>query len=348
MEWIDLRSDTVTLPTPKMREAIANAELGDDVFGEDPTVNRLQSMAAEMLGMEDALFVPSGTMGNLTGILAHCGRGDEAIVGDQSHTFFYEAGGMSVLGGVHPHPVPNQPDGTMSLEAIEEAIRPTDNPHYPISRLIVIENTHNRCGGAPLTPEYTRNVGDLAKARGLRLHIDGARIFNAAAAFGVQVQELTAPADSVMFCLSKGLCAPVGSLICGSEEFIRRAHRIRKVLGGGMRQAGVLAAAGVVALQTMVERVEEDHQKARKLAEGIKGLPGLDLKADFPVTNMVLLNLTSDSALNALQLKDALWEKRIKVVPRAERTMRLVVHYWIDDQAIERVIDEFQRLFGNA
>jgi threonine aldolase len=199
-----------------------------------------------------------------------------------------------------------------------------------------------------LTVKYTREVGDLAKVKGLRLHIDGARIFNAAAALGVQASELTAPADSVMFCLSKGLCAPVGSLVCGTEDFVLRARRIRKVLGGGMRQAGVLAAAGIVALQTMVDRVEEDHKLAKKLAKGIKDLPGVVLNSDIPQTNMVIFKLSSDSAMDVSQLKDALWEKKIKVVPRGRRTIRLVVHYWIDDQAIEKVVVEFQRLLGNA
>ena len=255
MNYIDLRSDTVTQPTPAMREAMAKADVGDDVYGEDPTVNELQAKAASMLGKEAGLFVPSGTMGNLAAILAHCNRGDEIILGNLAHTFLFEAGGIAALGGVHPHTLPNQPDGRIDLDDIREAIRP-DNPHMPITRAVTIENTHNRCGGVPLTVEYTQAVGDLAHENGLSLHLDGARIFDAAAALDVDVKELTDPVDSVTFCLSKGLCAPVGSIICGSTEFIQRAHRIRKQLGGGMRQAGILAAAGIVALDEIVPRIK--------------------------------------------------------------------------------------------
>ena len=248
MNTIDLRSDTVTKPTPAMREAMAQAEVGDDVYGEDPTVNRLQAMAAELLGQEAGLFVPSGTMGNLAALLSHCGRGDEFILGDKAHTFLYEAGGAAALGGLHPHTIPNQADGRLRLEDIRAAIR-GDDPHLPPTRLVTLENTHNRCGGAVLTAAYTRSVCELAREHGLRVHLDGARIFNAAAALDVDVADLTAPVDSVTFCLSKGLCAPVGSVLCGSKEFIDRALRMRKQLGGGMRQVGVLAAAGIVALE---------------------------------------------------------------------------------------------------
>lgn len=258
MKIIDLRSDTVTQPTPAMREAMAKAVVGDDVFGEDPTVNRLQEMAAVLMGKEAGLFVASGTMGNLAAILAHCGRGDEVILGNKAHTFLFEAGGISALGGVHSHQVPNQADGSLALGDILAAIR-SDDPHNPITRLVVLENTHNRCGGVYQTAAYTRAAGDLAHQHSISLHLDGARIFNAAAAQGLLAKELTSPVDSVTFCLSKGLCAPVGSVLCGSKDFIFRAHRIRKQLGGGMRQAGVLAAAGIVALQTMVARIGEDH-----------------------------------------------------------------------------------------
>jgi threonine aldolase len=248
---IDLRSDTVTHPTPAMREAMARAEVGDDVFGDDPTVNRLQEMAAERMGKEAGLFVPSGTMGNLAAVLSHCGRGDEVILGSKSHTFLYEAGGVSALGGVHSHQASNQPDGTLDLGEVRGAIRSEDD-HFPVTRLICLENTHNRCGGVALTVEYTRAAGELAHEHGLALHLDGARIFNAAVALGVEAGDLAAPADSITFCLSKALSAPVGSVLCGSKDFIARARRARKQLGGGMRQAGVLAAAGIVALETMV------------------------------------------------------------------------------------------------
>jgi len=248
MKIIDLRSDTVTKPTEEMRRAMAMAEVGDDVYGEDPTINRLQEMAAEMMGKEAGLFVPSGTMGNLLSVLNVCGRGDEVIMGNLGHTFLFEAGGISALGGVFPHTLPNQADGSLLLSDIENAIRP-DDIHDPITRMVILENTHNRCGGTVLTPEYTQSVADLAHKHQLHLHLDGARIFNAAAALGVKAAQLTAPVDSVTFCLSKGLCAPVGSVVCGSREFIKQGLRTRKVLGGGMRQAGVLAAAGIIALE---------------------------------------------------------------------------------------------------
>jgi len=345
MDWIDLRSDTVTLPTPEMRQAMANAELGDDVYGEDPTVNRLEALVAERFGKQSGLFVPSGTMGNLAAVLAHCGRGDEVILGDCSHTFLYEAGGMAALGGVHPHTVPNQTDGTLALEDIAAAIRP-DNPHFPISRLICLENTHNRCGGVPLTVEYTRQVGELAERNSLRLHIDGARIFNAAVALGVSSAELVAPADSVMICFSKALCAPVGSALCGDEEFIRRARRMRKQLGGGMRQAGVLAAAGVVALESMVDRLADDHARARLLADGLREIRGLSLETEIPPTNMVYIQLTPQALINASMLVEALAGKGIKVSSIGANRMRLVVHHWIDDQAIEYTIESFRQALG--
>ncbi|MBK9779062.1 MAG: low-specificity L-threonine aldolase [Anaerolineales bacterium] len=253
MNYVDLRSDTVTKPTPEMREAMAEAEVGDDVYGDDPTVNLLQVKAAEMLGKEAALFVPSGTMGNLLALLVHCARGEEVICGDKSHIYVNEAGGMAALGGIFPHPIPNQADGTLRLEDIRASIQPDDS-HRTISRLVCIENTQNMCGGVVLGVDYTRQVGQLAKENGLKFHIDGARIFNAAAALDVDIKQLVAPADSVMFCLSKGLVSPIGSMLVGSKEFISRAHRLRKMLGGGMRQAGVMAAAGLISLEKMTTR----------------------------------------------------------------------------------------------
>lgn len=345
MDEVDLRSDTVTWPTPEMRRAMAAAEVGDDVFGEDPTVNRLQAMAADRLGKEAALFVPSGTMGNLAAILAHCGRGDEIILGDKAHTFLYEAGGVAALGGVHPHPIPNQADGSLRLESIEAAIRP-DDPHFPVSRLICLENTHNRCGGVALTPEYTAAVGALARRHGLRLHLDGARIFNAAAALGVDARELAAPADSVTFCLSKALCAPVGSVLCGSAEFIRQARRIRKQLGGGMRQAGVLAAAGIVALEMMVDRLAEDHARAKRLAQGLAGIPGIVLDPGTPQTNMVFLNLHEDVPLDAAQVAERLKAFGVRVHPSGPRRFRLVTHYWVDDGGVDRAVEGFRRVLS--
>jgi len=342
MEWIDLRSDTVTLPTPEMRQAMAYAELGDDVFGEDPTVNRLETQMAERLGKQAGLFVPSGTMGNLTALLTHCGRGDEVILGDLSHTFLFEAGGMSALGGIHPFTIPNQSDGTLRFDDIESAIR-ADNPHFPISRLICLENTHNRCGGVPITSEYTRKVGDLARRYSLKLHIDGARIFNAAVALNVPAAELAAPADSVMICLSKALCAPVGSVVCGDSDFIQRARRVRKQLGGGMRQAGVIAAAGIVALENMVDRLVEDHKRAGILAERLREIPGLILEAERPPTNMVYVQFAEDAPISAPELAQMCSEKGIKLSALGPRRMRLVVHFWIDDQAIDKVVRAFEQ-----
>jgi threonine aldolase len=317
---------------------MAEAEVGDDVFGEDPTVNRLEAMAAERMGKEAALFVPSGTMGNLASILAHCGRGDEIILGDKAHTFLYEAGGVAALGGIHPRTIPNAEDGTLPLEAIEGAIR-GDDVHFPHTRLICLENTHNRCGGSALSPAYTDQVGVLARRHGLSLHLDGARIFNAAAAFGVPARSLTASADSVTFCLSKALCAPVGSLICGTEEFISKARRIRKQLGGGMRQAGVLAAAGIVALDTMVDRLVEDHARAARLAAGLRRLPGIRLDPGTPQTNMVYLSLTEDAPLMGDELAVRVRGRGIWIKPSAPRRFRLVTHYWVDDEGVDQAIE---------
>ncbi|MFA5873084.1 MAG: low-specificity L-threonine aldolase [Anaerolineales bacterium] len=341
MEFVDLRSDTVTKPTPAMREAMAKAEVGDDVYGEDPTVNRLQEMAAEMMGKEAGLFVASGTMGNLAGVLAHCQRGDEVIVGNKAHTFLFEAGGISVLGGVHSCQLPNQPDGSLALEDIEAAIRP-DDPHDPITRLICLENTHNRCGGTYQTPEYMNRVSEFARGRGLSVHLDGARIFNAAAVQGIKAKELAGPVDSVMFCLSKGLCAPVGSVLCGSKEFIRKAHRLRKMLGGGMRQAGILAAAGIVALETMTGRLSEDHARARKLADGLKQVPGLVLDPEVPATNMVFLSLTPEVKSDTSEVVEKLKRRGILAGVTGQRSFRLVLHYWIDDIGVKKTVAAFR------
>jgi len=342
MKLVDLRSDTVTQPTPAMRQAMAQAPVGDDVYGEDPSINALQEMAAEMLGKEAALFVPSGTMGNLAAVLAHCGRGDEAILGKYSHTFLYEAGGISALGGVHSNQIPNQPDGTMDLEEIRRNIRP-DDPHFPTTRLICLENTHNRCGGVALSQKYTQAVSEIAREYDLRMHIDGARIFNAAVVLGISPRELVAPADSVTFCLSKGLCAPVGSILCGSQEFIRRAHRVRKQLGGGMRQAGIIAAAGIVALESMVDRLVEDHRRAARLARGLSTIPGLTIDPGSPHTNMVFLNLEEATIpLTAIEVAERLNAQGVLVGVVAERRFRLVTHYWIDDEGIDRAVSAFK------
>jgi threonine aldolase len=345
MNFIDLRSDTVTKPTPAMREAMARAEVGDDVYREDPTVIRLQEMAAERMGKEAGLFVPSGTMGNLAAVLAHCGRGDEVILGSKSHTFLFEAGGVSALGGVHSCQVPNLPDGTMALEEIKAAIRP-DDPHDPITRLVILENTHNRCGGVSLTTEYTRAVGELARQHGLALHLDGARIFNAAIDQGVEARELAAPADSVTFCLSKGLSAPVGSVLCGSRQFITRAHRMRKQLGGGMRQAGVLAAAGIVALETMIDCLAEDHARAQRLAQGLESVPGLILDPGTPHTNMIFCSLADEVNLTAAETVDRLSKLGVYVGAVAPRRFRIVTHYGITEEDVEQAVEAFGKVIN--
>jgi len=340
MNIVDLRSDTVTQPTPQMREAMLNAPVGDDVYGEDPTINRLQEMAAARLGKEAGVFLPSGTMGNLASMLAHCGRGDEVIMGHRAHTFLYEAGGVSALGGVHSCQIPNQADGTLALDDIRAAIR-DDDDHEPVTRLVCLENTHNRCGGVALTAAYTRQVGDLVHARGICLHLDGARLFNAAVGLGVDAAVLAGPADSVTFCLSKGLCAPVGSVLCGSHEFIGKVRRIRKQLGGGMRQAGILAAAGIVALETMVDRLAEDHARARSLAHGLAKLPGLVLDKETPDTNMVFVALAEAVPFDADQFAQKLALAGIKVGVVGARRFRMVLHYWVDDAGVEQTIQAF-------
>ena len=333
---IDLRSDTVTQPTPAMREAMYRAEVGDDVYGEDPTTNRLQAMAAARMGKEAALFVVSGTMANLVALLTHCGRGDEVILGDRSHTFLFEAGGSASLGGIHHWAVPNQPDGTLRLEDVAAAVR-LDDPHAPRTRLVCLENTHNRCGGAVLSVEYTDAACALAHSHGLRVHIDGARIFNAAVALGIPARDLVRDADSVAFCLSKGLSAPVGSLLCGSAAFIREARRWRKAVGGGMRQCGVIAAAGVVALEEMVDRLAEDHANARRLAEGIAAVPGLEIDPGKVQTDIVILSVDPERA-TASQLVEALRARGVQMGATGPSQIRAVTHYGIGAADVDAAI----------
>ena len=338
MKTIDLRSDTVSHPTPAMREAMARAQVGDDVYHDDPTVNRLEADAAELLGKEAAVFVTSGTQGNLCALLAHCNRGESIIIGDTSHIFRYEQGGMAQVGGILPHTVPVQPDGTLRLCDLEGAINP-DDEHKPVTRLVALENTHNMAGGMPLSAEYTAEVADFAQRNRLIFHIDGARIFNAAAAFGVDVKTLAAGADSVSFCLSKGLCAPAGSILVGERDFIRRARRARKVLGGSMRQVGVLAAAGSVALHNMRDRLSEDHDNALLLAEGLSELPGICIKSQN--TNFVFFSLADEADMSLDAFVGALRrDYNIFMSPYSgERgVIRLRTHYWIDRKAIDKVI----------
>lgn len=346
MRIINLLSDTVTEPTPEMRTAMAAALVGDDVSQDDPTVNRLQAMAADKMGKEEGLFVPSGTMGNLLAVMAHCERGEEVILGDCSHTFLHEAGGIAVVGSIHPHTIPNQKDGTFKLTDIEKAIR-ADDIHYPVTRLIVLENTQNRCGGIPISPAYTRQVAELAAAHNLKLHIDGARIFNAAAALNCDVRELTDPADSITFCLSKGLCAPVGSVLCGSKPFIEKARRLRKMLGGGMRQAGIIAAAGIIALESMTIRLSEDHQRAASLAGAIRAIPSDALAGVNQDTNMIFIHLKESSPFKAAQLIAGLKSHGILIGGVDAETVRLVTHYWIDEEAVAQTVEAFKKVFSS-
>ena len=346
MKVVDLRSDTITRPTPSMRRAMADAEVGDDVFGEDPTVNRLEEMAAKRLNKPAALFVASGTMANLVSLLVHCGRGDEVILGDRSHTFFYEQGGSAGLGGIHPRTLPNKPDGTLGLQAMEEAIRP-DNIHFPRTRLIVLENTHNRCSGNPLTLRYMKDVGEIARRNGVKVYVDGARIFNAAISLGVHASELVSEADSVSFCLSKGLAAPVGSLVCGNHDFIEEARRARKVLGGGMRQAGILAAAGIVALTEMTERLAEDHDNARRLAENLAGIEGLSVDPENVKTNIVYINIDHND-ISSNDLAERLSREGVLLLPTGLRQMRAVTNYHITVDDVEYAVGVIRHEINNC
>ncbi len=337
MKIIDLRSDTVTLPTDEMRQAIFRAELGDDVFGEDPTTNRLEQEAAALMGKEAGLLVASGTMGNLVCTLTHCRRGEEVILGDKAHMFLNEAGGMSALGGIHPHVITNHDDGTMHLEDIKEAIR-GDNVHFPRTRLICLENTHNRCYGAALTTEYMASVAELAKDKFLSVHLDGARIFNAAVTLNVNVKEFTRHVDSLSFCLSKGLSAPIGSVVCGSKKFIAEARRTRKVLGGGMRQSGIIAAAGLVAVEKMVSRLATDHVHARVLAHGISKIPGLSCDLAKIHTNIVYFDLIHEKIATDDLVKQS-DNQGLKFLRTGAKRFRMLTHYGIEKDDITNALD---------
>jgi threonine aldolase len=334
---IDLRSDTVTLPTPEMREAIARADLGDDVYGEDPSVNRLEAMAALMMGKDAALLVPSGTMGNLAAMLTHSARGTKAIVGSQSHTNLYEAGGASALGGIVLTAVANTDDGELDIHELAREIGTPADDHFAQPSLVVIENTHNRCGGAPIKLSHMTEVSERARRRKIPLHLDGARIFNAAIALETTPKEIASHADTVSFCLSKGLGCPVGSLLCGSREFIARAHRTRKVLGGGMRQAGIIAAAGIVALTTMVDRLAEDHQNARALAQGFALVAGLNVRAVANRTNMVVFDVDGDADASR-RFAAAMKERGVLISPREATSFRAVTHNGISRADIDRAV----------
>ncbi len=331
MDRIDFRSDTVSWPTPAMREAMIKAPLGDDVYGEDPTVNKLEALAAEMMGKEAGLFVASGTMGNLIAILTHGRRGDGAIVGEDSHTFRAEAGGMAVLGGIVPNPLPTDRYGRMDLTALQNAIYP-DDPHYPNNRLILVENSYGAKGGYPIEPDYFHQIRQIADRHGLIVHMDGARIFNAAVALNLDPREMTQHVESITFCLSKGLCAPVGSVLCGSAEFIAQARRARKLVGGAMRQAGVMAAAGIVALTEMVERLADDHTHAKQLAEGLAQIPGLIVQPELVKTNMFFFELAKSAPVSPGEFVQRLQdEANIWLSGGYSRRFRAVTHYWTQE-----------------
>ena len=349
MRIIDLRSDTVTRPSLGMRRAMAEAKVGDDVFSEDPTVRELEERMAERLGKEAGLFVASGTMGNLVAILTHAGRGDEMLLGDLSHTFIYEGGGPAALGGVHPHPLPNLPDGTLDIDRLRRAIRNPTDIHQPPTRLICLENTHNRCGGVVLPPSYTEAVAELAHDAGARLHLDGARLFNASVATGIPAASLARGADSVMVCLSKGLGCPVGSILCGDRRFIERARRIRKLVGGGMRQAGIIAAAGIYALKNNIERLADDHRNAIRLASGIDDIPGLSSpqagKPPTAWTNLVYFRIDPDAGrsrpLTAANLVERLRRRGVLAISLGGKgdQIRMVTHLDIRESDIDAALD---------
>lgn len=344
MKVIDLRSDTVTLPTDEMRHAMYEAEVGDDVFKEDPTINRLEELAAHMLGKEAALFTPSGTMSNLIAILTHTHPGDEILLGSEAHMLWNEVGGASTLGGVVMRTIPNDHGGRIEPDEVEAAIRP-ENIHYPTTTLLCLENTHNRCSGAVLTAEFTSAIAQLAHQHGLRVHLDGARIFNAAVALDIPASELATPADSVCFCISKGLSAPVGSLLCGDLEFVERARKWRKMMGGGMRQAGVIAAAGIVALQKMVSRLAEDHTTAKRLADGLARIPGITVHPERVQTNIVMFE--SPTALTAPEFIQRMAARGVKFTYPGGRRVRAVTHRMVGTGDIDEALNRIELVLGN-
>jgi threonine aldolase len=339
---VELRSDTFTLPTESMRAAMAAAEVGDDVWDEDPTIHRLQQRAAEMVGKEASLFVPSGTMGNLCALLSHTHAGDEVILEGDSHIFHSEVAGASVVGGLQLRPLESE-DGRLQPEQVRLAIREPDI-HQPRTALLCLENTHNRRGGTCLSPGQTQALSDVAHDGGFPVHLDGARVFNAAVAQRIDVRQLTAPLDSVMFCLSKGLSAPVGSMLAGSTDFIERARRMRKMLGGGMRQAGVVAAAGLCALNEMVDRLAEDHANARRLAEGLQGLPGIDIDLSRVETNMVFGDCRPP--LTASAFIDRCREVGVLLDQASASRWRMVTHRGVSVEDVDYAVDAVRRLFA--
>lgn len=333
MRYIDLRSDTVTPPTDAMRRAMAEAEVGDDVCGDDPTMNRLEKLAADMVGKEAAMFVPSGTFGNQVSLLTHCKRGQEVILGEECHIVQHEVGAAAVIAGVHLRPIP-APDGCLDPAEIEKRIRPEDL-HYPETGLICMENAHS--GGRVVPLDAMRAVYELARKYALPVHLDGARLFNAATYLGISVKEITRYCDTVMFCLSKGLCAPVGSMVAGKKEWIDRARKNRKLMGGGMRQAGILAAAGLIALTDMTKRLQEDHDRARRLAGALDGAPGISVDRRSLDINMVFIKM--DTTLSPEAVVDRCRQGGVLIYPPENGVLRLVTHYWIGDADVDRAAE---------
>jgi threonine aldolase len=345
LEFIDLRSDTVTLPTKEMFEAIGRANLGDDVFREDPTVNKLESLAAERMGKEAALLVPSGTQANLISLVSNCNRGELVFLESESHIFWYEAGGVSAIAGLLPWPL-NSTKGVLDPEVLEAAIRPK-NIHFPEPTLLCIENTHNRHGGSIIRPNEIRALKEVAEKHSMKLYMDGARIFNAAVGLNVDVKDFTRHVDNLMFCLSKGLSCPVGSIVVGSEEFIEKARKTRKILGGGMRQAGIIAAPGIVALETMIERLKEDHDNARLLGEKLSKIAGIrlnlrDVQSNIVTFDLDLSGLTDEGFLEKLR-KDG-----VLALAQSKNRIRLVTHYGIRREQIEKTIAAVASIMENS
>ena len=343
MAAIDLRSDTVTQPTDEMRRAMAEAEVGDDVYGEDPSINEIQERAAAMLGKEAGLLTASGTMSNLISTMAYCRRGDEIIMGDQAHMFWNEGAGQAALAGAQTRLVPNDAQGGIDPQDVARAIRPKGNPHFPITTMVCLENTHNRCSGMVMTPADTKAVCDVAHEAGVAVHLDGARIFNAAVALEVPAEELVRDVDDVSFCLSKGLSCPVGSVLLGSKEFIQEAHKWRKMVGGGMRQAGVLAAAGLVALDTMVDRLAEDHQNARRLAQGLANIDGLTVDADSIQTNIVIFDV-AEKVAKAPDFIKAMADAGVLVTYPGRQSVRMVTHRHISGDEVEEALSRTSKV----
>ena len=344
---IDLRSDTVSMPTTEMKQFMFHAPIGDDVYGEDPSINELQEYAADLFNKESALFVPSGTMANLISVLAHCDRGDEVILGNKSHIFVYEAGGISAYGGIHSHQLNNNDDGTININDIQDSVRNYNDAHYAKSKLLCLENTHNMCYGTPINTDYFKSVALIAENNNLKVHIDGARIFNAAVYLNNTVSELAKEADSLSCCLSKGLSCPTGSLILGDKHFIKKAHRIRKSLGGGMRQAGIFASAGIFALKNMINRLDDDHNNAKIIAHNLSNIDNIKINVEKIKTNIVFFYLEKEN-LSDNEFINQLINNNIKIDPKGNRKFRIATHSGFDSNDINRVSEIINQIVNKG